>query len=73
MSTTDPEVFGSTHFGPGEGDLYLENVQCDGSESRLEDCPVSGVQCSHSEAVGVSCQGTCADFNVDSVQYSVCV
>ena len=75
MSTTDLEAFSSsTHFGPGEGDLYLENVQCDGSESRLEDCPVSGVQCSHSEAAGVSCQGnTIADFNVDSVQYSVCV
>ena len=59
MSTTGPEVFSRAHFGSG-GDLYLENVQCDGSESRLEDCPVSGVQCSHSEVAGISCQGTLA-------------
>ena len=57
MSTAGPEVFGGAYFGQGEGDLYLENVQCDGSENRLEDCPVSGVQCSHSEAAGVTCQG----------------
>ena len=57
MSGTGPEVFEIPYFGLKEGDPYLENVQCDGSESRLEDCPVSGMQCSHSEAVGVSCQG----------------
>ena len=61
MSTTGPEVFSRAHFGSGEGDLYLENVQCDGSESRLEDCPVSGVQCSHLEAAGVSCEGIYID------------
>ena len=57
LSVTGPEVFDSDRFGSGEGDLYLENVQCDGSESRLEDCHVSGEQCSHSHAVGTSCQG----------------
>ena len=62
MSITGPEVFSRAHFGSGEGDLYLENVQCDGSESRLEDCLVSGVQCSHSEAAGVSCQGNVVTF-----------
>ena len=50
-------MYDDDRFGSGEGDLYLENVQCDGSESRLEDCHVSGEQCSHSDAVGVSCQG----------------
>ena len=50
-------MYDDDRFGSGEGDLYLENVQCDGSENRLEDCHVSGEQCSHSDAVGVSCQG----------------
>ena len=57
ISGTVPEAFSRAHFGLGEGDLYLENVQCDGSESRLEDCTVSGMQCHHSVAAGVSCQG----------------
>ena len=57
LSVTGPEVYDSDRFGSGEGDLYLENVQCDGSESRLEDCHVSGEQCSHSDAAGVNCQG----------------
>ena len=60
LSVTGPEIYDSDRFGSGEGDLYLENVQCDGSESRLEDCLTSGERCTHSDAVGVSCQGiTC--------------
>ena len=39
------------------GDIHLENVQCEGSESRLEDCPMSGMECDHSQVAGVSCQG----------------
>ena len=40
--------------------IYIDNVQCDGSESHLEECPSSDVgdhDCSHSEDAGVSCQG----------------
>ena len=53
---TDAEIFSGAHFGVG-GDIHLENVQCEGSESRLEDCPMSGVECDHSQVTGVSCQG----------------
>ena len=53
---TDAEIFNGAHFGVG-GDIHLENVQCEGSESRLEDCPMSGVECDHSQVTGVSCQG----------------
>ena len=48
-------------FGEGQGDIYIENVQCNGNESHLEECPSSDVgdhDCSHSEDAGVSCQGT---------------
>ena len=41
--------------------IYIDNVQCNGSESHLEECPSSDVgdhDCSHSEDAGVSCQGT---------------
>ena len=40
--------------------IYIDNVQCNGSESHLEECPSSDVgdhDCSHSEDAGVSCQG----------------
>ena len=38
--------------------IYIDNVQCNGSESHLEECPSSDVgdhDCSHSEDAGVSC------------------
>ena len=59
---TDPEAYGQAYFGEGQGDIYIENVQCNGSESTLEDCPASEVgvhDCTHSEDAGVRCQGMC--------------
>lgn len=43
----------------GTGSILLDNVQCRGNESRIFDCPHSGVgthNCVHSEDVGVRCQ-----------------
>ena len=40
--------------------MFIENVQCNGSESSLADCPASEVRdhsCSHSEDAGVRCEG----------------
>ncbi|XP_072180910.1 scavenger receptor cysteine-rich domain-containing protein DMBT1-like [Diadema setosum] len=47
-------------FGPGEGRILLDNVQCQGSEERLLDCPHNGFlkhNCRHQEDAGVSCRG----------------
>ena len=52
--------FNAAHFGAGIGPIYLDNVECSGSESRLIDCLYSSfVSCSrgHSEDAGVRCQG----------------
>ena len=46
--------------------IYIDNVQCNGSESHLEECPSSDVgdnDCSHSEDAGVNCQGMRLDIN----------
>ena len=58
--STDAEAYGRAYFGEGDGDIFIENVQCNGSESSIIDCPTSqfGVpDCSHSEDAGVRCEG----------------
>ena len=58
--STDAEAYGRAYFGEGDGDIFIENVQCNGSESSIIDCPTSefGVHdCSHSEDAGVRCEG----------------
>ena len=59
LLNSGPEAHGQAYFGQGQGDIYVENVQCNGSESSLEDCPASelGVHnCHHSDDAGVKCQ-----------------
>ncbi len=45
-------------FTDGVGQIWLDNVQCRGFESRLIDCPANPLgihSCSHYEDAGVSC------------------
>ncbi|XP_036398496.1 uromodulin-like [Megalops cyprinoides] len=48
----------SAHFGPGSGPIWLDNVQCTGSESALTQCTHLGFgthNCGHGEDAGVIC------------------
>ena len=56
---TDAVAFSRAHFGGGTGTIYLDNVGCTGSETRLIDCSRSSVSCTygHAEDAGVRCQG----------------
>ena len=47
-------------FGAGSGQIFLDDVLCIGTESRLEDCRNRGLgvhNCSHFEDIGVRCTG----------------
>ena len=45
-------------FGRGTGRIWMDNVGCRGTETRLEFCPHRGwgrESCSHNEDAGVEC------------------
>ena len=57
---TGAVAFTNAHFGAGVGPIYLNDVDCRGSETNLTDCSSSSiVYCTngHSEDAGVRCQG----------------
>lgn len=47
------------YFGRGEGPIHLDDVACNGTESRLIECAAQTKHdCTHLEDAGVVCTGT---------------
>ena len=49
-----------SHYGAGSGQIWLDDVQCNGTEKHISECSHGGwgiVNCEHSEDVAVSCTG----------------
>eukprot|EP00731_Ephydatia_muelleri_P028193 Em0019g1066a len=72
-----------TYYPQGAGSIWLDNVQCLGTESRLFDCPNVGIgihDCTHIEDVGVMCEineclasnGGCAQICTNTVGSFTC-
>ncbi|XP_017714103.1 PREDICTED: LOW QUALITY PROTEIN: putative DMBT1-like protein [Rhinopithecus bieti] len=54
-------ALGKAHFGPGSGDIFLDNLQCTGVERYLGQCAHSGWSehnCGHHEDASVICSGS---------------
>jgi deleted-in-malignant-brain-tumors protein 1 len=57
-STDNVQVYRNAAFGEWGGKIWLDEVECQGSEVRLEYCPYYGMahNCHHNEEVGVACR-----------------
>ena len=54
------KVYSNAHFGAGSGKVWLEDVACTTSKTKLLQCsssPIGQETCSHSDDAGVGCEG----------------
>ena len=50
------QSFSNAFYGQGSGPIYLDSVQCSGSELDLFDCPGDNTpSCTQADAAGVRC------------------
>ena len=55
---TGATAFSNAEFGQGIGPIWLDDVRCLGTESRLANCPANPIgnhNCGHSDDAGVRC------------------
>ena len=53
-------AYSDAYYGAGSGLIYLTDVSCTSTETRLLQCnsdPILSGGCSHSEDAGVKCEG----------------
>ena len=56
--TAGATAYSYSYFGGGTGGIFLDNLYCFGSESRLVDCGHSGIgvhNCDHTDDAGARC------------------
>ncbi len=60
------EAKSAAHFGQGSGPVWISDLQCSDTDSRLRDCKSSGWgrgSCGHEKDAGVICKGKSKPFN----------
>ncbi len=64
---TAGKAYPNGFFGPGPGDIYLDDVQCSSSRSQLLECssrPILEHNCAHSDDAGVACEAPCSTGDI---------
>ena len=59
MSCTGARAYSNAHFGAGSGPIFLDDVQCTSTASKLLECPSRPIlshNCLHSADAGVGCE-----------------
>ena len=54
------QAFTGAYFGAGTGPIFLDDVHCNSSATRLLHCtsnPIASHNCAHSDDAGVRCEG----------------
>ena len=61
------KAYVNAFFGPGTGDIYLDDVQCVSSRSQLLECssrPILEHNCDHADDAGVGCEAPCVTGDI---------
>lgn len=60
------QAHSNSPFGEGSGSIFLDNVQCTGTENSLSECQHNGWgvhNCRHYEDAGVSCYNNSGEYS----------
>ena len=69
LFTSDAQAFSNAFYGQGSGPIYLDSVQCSGTELDLFDCPSDNTpSCTQSDAAGARCNPTGMDVTLSGLQ-----
>ena len=68
------KCFFACRFGQGSGRIWLDDVDCNGTESRLTSCSNRGIgvhDCSHYEDVAIYCASSGKNFETKSLAWAI--
>ena len=73
LTNSTIDIRGSAQYGQGSGQILLNNVNCLGNESTIEDCSHDGWgvhDCIHSKDAGVRCADLHGNFSHRACMYN---
>ena len=73
-------AYHTSQFGQGTGPIWLDDIHCTGTETRLDQCPHNGIgvhNCIHFEDAGVACTSKnmyiCTVYCIEKLNFIMCV
>ena len=68
------KALSGSHFGRGEGRVWMSDVQCNGTEHDIMQCkfdPTGGVNCDHRRDASVICNCKCLATKINNFVASI--